>query len=125
VEKGSVMASRRDIPGRDGKSFLPQENIEVSVKSLLDAIHTNLYEKAKAFRDSNIHDPADYEEMKEVLQGGWSFSWWCGDPVCEAKVKEDTKATTRCIPDEQPGGKGKCIVCGRDATEKVHFSRAY
>ncbi len=125
VEKGSVMASRRDIPGREGKSFLPQESIGISVKSLLDTIHVNLFEKAKSFRDSNIHDPANYEEMKEVLQGGWSYSWWCGDSACEAKVKEDTKATTRCIPNDQTGGKGKCIICGRDATEKVYFSRAY
>jgi prolyl-tRNA synthetase len=125
VEKGSVMASRRDIPGRDGKSFLPQENIADSVKTLLETIHTSLLEKATAFRDSHIFDPADYEEMKQVLQNGWAFSWWCGDPACEAKVKEDTKATTRCIPNEQPGGKGKCIVCGKEATEKVYFSRAY
>lgn len=125
VEKGSVMAARRDIPGRDGKSFLPQENIEQSVSELLAAIHTSLYEKAKAFRDSHIHDPKDYEELKTVVQDGWAFSWWCGDPACEAKVKEDTKATTRCIPMEQPGGSGKCIVCGNDASEKVYFAKAY
>ncbi len=125
VEKGSVMAARRDIPGRDGKSFLPQENIEQSVSELLAAIHTSLYEKAKAFRDSHIHDPKDYEELKTVVQDGWAFSWWCGDPACEAKVKEDTKATTRCIPMEQPGGSGKCIVCGKDASEKVYFAKAY
>ncbi len=125
VEKGSVMAARRDIPGREGKSFLPQENIEQSVSDLLAKIHTSLYEKAKAFRDSHIYEPKDYEELKNIVQNGWAFSWWCGDPACEAKVKEDTKATTRCIPMEQPGGKGKCIVCGKEATEKVYFAKAY
>ena len=125
VEKGSVMAARRDIPGRDGKTILPQENLAVSVGALLDTIQTALLEHAIAFRDSHIHDPADYESLKQVVQDGWAFSWWCGDPSCEAKVKEDTKATTRCIPLEQPGGTGKCIVCGKDATEKVYFAKAY
>lgn len=126
VEKGSVMAARRDIPGREGKSFLSQDDLETSVGSLLSAIHTSLYEKAKAFRDSHIFDPKDYEELKKVVQeNGWALSWWCGDPACEAKVKEDTKATTRCIPMEQPGGHGNCIVCGKEASEKVYFAKAY
>jgi len=126
VEKGSVMAARRDIPGRDGKSFLSQDNLAESVGNLLSTIHTSLYEKAKAFRDSHIFDPKDYEELKTVVQEkGWALSWWCGDPACEAKVKEDTKATTRCIPMEQPGGHGKCIVCGKEASEKVYFAKAY
>lgn len=125
VEKGSVMAARRDVPGRDGKTILPQENLATAVAQLLTDIHVSLFERAKAFRDSHIFDPADYEELKETMLKGWAFSWWCGDPACETKVKEDTKATTRCIPIDQPGGKGKCIVCGKEATEKVYFSRAY
>ncbi|HPS42357.1 MAG TPA: proline--tRNA ligase [Anaerolineaceae bacterium] len=125
VEKGSVMAARRDIPGRDGKTILPQENLAVSVGALLDTIQTALLEHAIAFRDSHIHDPADYESLKQVVKDGWALSWWCGDPACEAKVKEDTKASTRCIPLEQPGGTGKCIVCGKDAAEKVYFAKAY
>ena len=119
------MASRRDIPGRDGKTILPQQNLNQSIANLLAEIHTSLYERAKAFRDSHIYDPVDYEDLKKIVQEGWAFSWWCGDPACEAKVKEDTKATTRCIPMEQPGGKGKCIVCGKESHEKVYFSKAY
>lgn len=119
------MAARRDVPGRDGKTILPQENLATAVAQLLTDIHVSLFERAKAFRDSHIFDPADYEELKETMLKGWAFSWWCGDPACETKVKEDTKATTRCIPIDQPGGKGKCIVCGKEATEKVYFSRAY
>jgi prolyl-tRNA synthetase len=125
VEKGSVMAARRDIPGRDGKSFLPQEQLAGRIAELLVEIHANLYDRAKAFRDANIHDPKDYEELKQVVENAWAFAWWCGDKACEAKVKEDTKATTRCIPLDQPGGKGTCIVCGKPADEKVYFSRAY
>ena len=125
VEKHSVMVARRDIPGRDGKQILPQENLCGAIAELLTEIHANLFERAKAFRDSHIFDPKDYEELKQVLENGWALSWWCGDPACEAKVKEETRASTRCIPLEQPGGKGKCIVCGKEASEKVIFSKAY
>ncbi|MHB8088076.1 MAG: proline--tRNA ligase [Anaerolineaceae bacterium] len=125
VEKNSVMSARRDIPGRDGKKILSLEGLSGEISNLLKEIHTSMYEKAKAFRDSHIFDPKDYEELKTTIEKGWAFSWWCGDGSCEAKVKEDTKATTRCIPLDQPGGKGKCIVCGKEAHEKVYFSKAY
>lgn len=125
VEKNSVMAARRDIPGRDGKKILPVEGLSGQIAELLLDIHSSMYEKAKAFRDAHIFDPKDYEELKTTIEKGWAFSWWCGDAACEAKVKEDTKATTRCIPLDQPGGKGKCIVCGKEAHEKVYFSKAY
>jgi prolyl-tRNA synthetase len=125
VEKGSVMVARRDIPGRDGKTILPQENIYLSVTELLAQIHTSLFERAKAFRDSHIFEANTYDELKIAVEQGWAYSWWCGDANCEARVKEDTKATTRCIPIDQPAGNGKCIVCGQEAHEKVYFARAY
>ncbi|NOY98084.1 MAG: proline--tRNA ligase [Chloroflexi bacterium] len=125
VEKGSVALARRDIPGREGKSFVPQDGLAAAVAEMLTTIQAALLERATAFRDANIHDPKDYAELQEVVQDGWAFSWWCGDAACEAKVKEDTKASTRCIPYDQPGGSGKCIVCGKDANKKVYFARAY
>lgn len=125
VEKGSVMAARRDIPGRAGKTILSQDGLSSQIAKLLTEIHTALFERALAFRDSHILDPHDYEELKEIVQNNWAFSWWCGSKACESKVKEDTRATTRCIPLDQPGGTGKCIVCGEPATEKVYFARAY
>ncbi len=125
VQKNSVALARRDMPGRAGKSFVPQEGIAATVQQMLDTIHDNLLARATAFRDSHIFDPQDYAELQETLKEGWAFSWWCGSAECEAKVKEDTKATTRCIPFEQPEGSGKCIVCGREAQQKVYFARAY
>lgn len=125
VEKNSVMAARRDIPGREGKSFLAMDQVHKQVTDLLAEIQISLYNRAVAFRDANIHEPKDYEDLKSIVENGWAFSWWCGDPACEAKVKEDTKATTRCIPLDQPAGNGKCIVCGKNAHEKVYFSKAY
>jgi len=125
LEKGTVAVSRRDLPGKAGKSFIPQANLLAQVAELLDSIHKSLYERALAFRQAHTHDPADYPALLAAVQDGWALSWWCENPACEAKVKEDSKATTRCLPLEQPGGEGKCIVCGAPAQRKVIFARAY
>ncbi len=125
VEKGVVTAARRDQPGRAGKSALALEQLPAQITEMLAAIQSALLEKATAFRDAHIYDPADYQEMQTSVQNGWAYSWWCGSKECENKVKEDTKATTRCIPLDQPGGQGKCIVCGEKADQKVYFARAY
>ena len=125
VAKGMVAAARRDIPGREGKAFLSQEGLAAQVRDLLDRIQLSLFEKALAFRKQNTYEPQDYAEFQEVVKHGWAFSWWCKNPECEIKIKEDTKATTRCIPFDQPGGSGPCIYCGQPATEKVYFARAY
>jgi prolyl-tRNA synthetase len=125
VEKGSVMAARRDMPGKAGKTILSQDNLSVQVGAMLETIQAALLARATTFRDTHIFDPKDYEELKEVVQQGWAFSWWCGDNECEAKIKEDTRATIRCVPLEQPGGSENCIYCGKPAKEKVYFSRGY
>ena len=102
VEKGSVALARRDIPGREGKSFVPQTDL-TSDRQPAPVRDPGIHAQAATeFRDANIHDPKDYEELKEVVKDGWAFSWWCGSKECEAKVKEDTKATTRVIPFDQP-----------------------
>ncbi len=125
VQNRVVTAARRDIPGKAGKSALSLEQLPGQIAELLTEMQASLYDRAAAFRDAHIFDPKDYGEMVEVLQNGWAFSWWCGSKECEAKIKEDTKATTRCIPLEQPGGHGKCIVCGQPAAEKAYFAKAY
>lgn len=125
VEKGSVALARRDQPGRTGKSFVLQAGLAATVGSLLTEIQASLLENATAFRDSHIHEPRTFDELRQAVQGGWAFSWWCESAECEAKVKEETKATTRCIPFDQPEGGGTCIVCGRPAQRKVYFARSY
>ncbi len=125
VAKGNAALARRDVAGREGKSFVPQSNLAVSVSTMLKEIQSSLLRRATTFRDANIHDPKSYDELKEVVQDGWAFSWWCGRTECEAKIKEDTKATSRNIPLDQPGGSGRCIVCDRPAEKKVYFARAY
>jgi len=125
VDKGTVALARRDRPGREGKSFTPQAQIAVQVGEMLEDIQAALLERARAFRAANTHDVSSYAELAQVVQDGWAYAWWCGSAECEAKVKEETKATTRCIPLDQPEGSGKCAVCGETASQKVIFARAY
>jgi prolyl-tRNA synthetase len=125
IEKDSVTLARRDIAGKTGKSSILRAALAAATRATLGEIQASLLARATAFRDANIRDPRTYEELRQVLQDGWAFSWWCGSPDCEAKVKEDTKASTRNIPLEQPGGSGNCIVCGKPAEKKVYFARAY
>lgn len=125
VEKHSVALARRDRPGKEGKSFVSQDNLAATVAEMLNTIQAALLEKATAYRDANIHNPKDYEELKQVVQDGWAFSYWCESRECEAKIKEDTKATTRNIPFDQPEHGGHCIVCGAPARRKVYIAKSY
>jgi len=125
VEKGMVTLARRDLPGKAGKSFVARNNLEAQVSEMLQTIQTSLYESALAFRQQNTFEPKDSNELANIVQDGWALSWWCGEAACETKVKEETKASTRCIPLEQAGGSGNCIVCGKPAKGKVIFARSY
>jgi prolyl-tRNA synthetase len=125
VARGTVALARRDQPGKEGKSFVSQDGLAGAVADTLADIHASLFDRALEFRKAHTHDPKEYAEFKRVVEDGWAFSWWCSDRECEAQIKEDTKATTRCIPLEQPGGMGTCIHCGQPAREKAMFAKAY
>ncbi len=125
VEKSSVALARRDRPGREGKSFVPQANLAAAVADMLTDIQAAMLAKATAFRDSHIHDPKDMDELVKIVQNGWAYSWWCESKECESKVKELTKASTRCMPVDQPEGTGNCIVCGQPAKRRVLFGKSY
>ncbi len=125
VEKNVVTIARRDLPGKSGKSTLGMDQLAPQIGVLLKEIQLSIYNKALAFRQSHIFEPKTYDELKQIVEDGWAFAWWCGRKECEAKIKEDTKATTRCLPLEQPGGSGRCIVCGEPAQEKAYFAKAY
>lgn len=125
VEKNSVALARRDRPGKEGKSFVPQENLVSTITDLLAGIQSSMLAKATAFRDSHIHDPKDLDELTRVTQNGWAYSWWCESKQCETLVKETSKASTRCMPVDQPAGSGNCIVCGQPANRKVLFGKSY
>jgi len=125
VAKGSVVLARRDRPGKEGKAFVPQQGIAAAVAQRLEEIQQALYARALAFRKANTVDAAEYGEFKAAVEKGFALSWWCGASDCEAKIKEETKATMRCIPLDQPPGSGKCIYCGQPAKEKAIFAKAY
>jgi prolyl-tRNA synthetase len=125
LAKNSVMLARRDRPGKEGKSPASMDDIAGIVGSTLREIQAALLAKATAFRDAHTFEPADYTEFKKAVETGFARSFWCGSAECEAKIKEETKATMRCIPMDQTAGSGKCIFCGNGSTEKGIFARAY
>lgn len=125
IEKGTVALARRDKPGKEGKTFVSQSLLDSTVSRLLNEIQSSLLKRATEYRDANIHNPKDFEELKKVVQDGWAFSYWCESTACEKKVKEEAKTTTRNIPFNQPEQEGTCIVCGKPSKRKVYFARAY
>ncbi|HOS79379.1 MAG TPA: proline--tRNA ligase [Anaerolineae bacterium] len=125
ITNGTVMAARRDQPGREGKTLLSSAEIEMTVPGLLTTLQQAIYQKALAFRDSHIYDVRTYAELQEAVETGFARAWWAGDREDEARIKEETRATIRCIPLEQPGGTGTCVYTGREAHEVALFGRAY
>ncbi len=125
LEKETVALARRDKPAKEGRTFVPQTALHSAVSGLLTEIQDSLLKRATEFRDANIHDPQDFEELKKVVQNGWAFSYWCESAECETRVKDEAKATTRNIPFDQPDQEGICIVCGKPSKRKVYFARAY
>src|SRR5499425_803774 len=118
VEKRSVVLPRRDTPGKAGKSFAPEEGLTGAVTAALESIQKSLYERAQAFMRANTAEPTSYDEFKQAIEAGlFCRVWWSGDGEREAAIKDETKATIRCIPLEQPGGQGVCIGTGRPATQ--------
>src|SRR5262249_52569386 len=86
VAKGSVVLARRDRPGKEGKTFVPQQGIAAAVKELLTEIQKSLYDRALAFRKAHTLEPSDYSEFKKAVEGGFAFAWWCGSSDCEARI---------------------------------------
>ena len=129
VAGGTVMIARRDTVGKDGKRSLPQSELSRAIPQLLDEIQESLLQQARAFRDANLHEAKNYDELKEIVTDGWALIPHCGRPECEAKIKEETKATSRCFPLELNKERDltglRCAVCGKPAQGYAYFARAY
>ena len=123
VEKKQVVLARRDTGER---STTPVEGLKERIEASLEEVQKNLYARALAFREENSYQVDDYEEFKRILEGPGGFLWahWCGSAECEAKIKEETKATLRAIP-LQGKRRGRCIRCGDDSVQRVVFAKAY
>src|SRR6266403_1060071 len=126
VEKRAVVLARRDTPGKAGKSFASEEGLTGAVTAMLESIQKAMLERAQSFMRENTAEPRTYDEFKQAIAAGlFCRVWWSGDAGREAAIKEETKATIRCIPLEQPGGEGLCIGTGRPAKQVAIFGRAY
>jgi prolyl-tRNA synthetase len=133
VAKQAAMLARRDKPGREGKVSAPLADLAGTIEKLLADIHQSLYDKALAFRRSNTYEPATYDYFKKAVEFGFAFAYWCGSGECEEKIKEETRATMRCIPLDPAAvmgtaggaGTGICVRCGKPAKHRAIFARAY
>ncbi len=123
LENNTVEVARRDTLT---KETLSMDGIENHIKKLLNEIQENIYKKAVNYRESQTREVNSYDEFKEEIEkGGFLLCHWDGTPETEALIKEETKATIRCIPLEGDKTPGKCMVTGKPSPQRVLFARAY
>ena len=127
LENNTMEVMRRDTLEKETRSC---DGIEEFVKNLLEEIQANIYQKALAYRNSRITTADTYEEFKQKIEeGGFVLAHWDGTTETEVRIKEETKATIRCIPFDSfvPGDKepGTCMVTGRPSERRVIFARSY
>ena len=125
IEAGKCVLVRRDT--RE-KTECAIEDVAQTVKELLETIQREMFERAKAHRDSHISDAHDYAEFKRAVENkpGFIRGMWCGDQACEDKIKEETTATSRCMPfEDQEHIADTCVCCGKPAHKLVYWGKAY
>ena len=123
LENNTVEVMRRDTLEKETRTC---DGIEDYVKTLLDEIQDNIYAKAKSYRDAHIYECDNYEDFKErVKEGGFFLCHWDGTAETEAKIKEDTQATIRCVPFEFEQTPGVDMVSGKPAKYRVLIARSY
>ncbi len=124
LENGTIEVARRDTLE---KSSYQLTDIENKVEHLLELIQINLFQKAKTFNFNNTNYAENWEDFKNLLdtKGGFIYAHWDGTPETEQKIKDETKATIRCIPLDNQLENGKCVYSGKPSTQKVIFARAY
>ena len=126
VSNNNAVLARRDVPGREGKQFVSQDNVVAVAQELLGDIQRNLLDDARAFRDAHIHNASSYAELRAIVtEGDWARAYWDGTDDEELAVKDETGATIRCFPFEQPDAPGECVVSGRSAAKVALFAKAY
>jgi prolyl-tRNA synthetase len=129
VASGEVVLARRDRLGPEAKQKALRAEVSSRVKSLLVEIQKSMFDQALAHRNANTREFDSYEAVVKQMEGegggGMANVYWCGNPACETRIREDTKATCRAIPLNQNSAPGKCIVCGEPANERAFFAKAY
>lgn len=124
MENKTVELARRDT--RE-KFTVNQEGLEIYIPQLLEEIQNSIYNKAANYRDEHITEANSYQELKDLLDNktGFISAHWDGTPETEQKIKEETKATIRCIPLNNKQEDGVCVYSGKPSTQRVLFARAY
>ncbi|WP_203333583.1 proline--tRNA ligase [Planococcus beigongshangi] len=124
IEEGKVVLVRRDT---GEKIHVNNADIEAEIQRLLQDIQKSLYAKALEHRMNKTSIALDMDEFKEKLAevGGFIKAMWCGDRACEDAIKEETQATSRCIPFEDEAVSESCVYCGKEAKELVYWAKAY
>ncbi len=124
LEQNQCVAVRRD---NGEKTVVSLDEIGEKAGELLNDLHDALYEKALAMREDRIYDAVDYDTFKQTIaeKPGFVRAMWCGDKECELKIKEDTQATSRCMPFEQESLSDVCVCCGKPAKKMVVWGKAY
>ena len=123
LENGTVEVMRRDTLEKETMSV---ENIEQVVKTLLDEIQANIFQKALKYRQEHTITVDSYDEFKEKIEeGGFILAHWDGTTETEERIKEETKATIRCIPFDGDTTPGVCMVTGKPSARRVLFARSY
>ncbi len=124
IQNGTIEIARRDTLE---KSTLPQDGIVEHIEALLEEIQLNIYKKAYNFKTENTHEVDTWEEFKEIIdeKGGFVLAHWDGSTETELKIKDETKATIRCIPLNAKKEEGKCIYTGKPSSCRVLFAKAY
>lgn len=124
IETGQCVAVRRDT--REKLTFSLEEAAE-KLPGLLETIQQDMFARAKAHRDAHITDITTYGAFKDAVENkpGFIRAMWCGDQACEEKIKEETTATSRCMPFEQETLSDVCVCCGKPAKKLVFWGKAY
>ncbi len=124
LEKGTVEIARRDTLE---KQFVSNSNITETIEKLLEDIQKNIFDKALKFREESTYKIDSYEEFKKQIEEkpGFYLAHWDGTPETEEKIKNETKATIRCIPFDAPEEQGFCMVTGKPSNKRVIFAKAY
>jgi prolyl-tRNA synthetase len=124
LENGTLEVARRDTLTKEIKSM---EGIADYITQLLKDIQVAIYDKAKAFKAENTRKADTWDEFKDILEskGGFIEAHWDGSSETETKIKEETKATIRCIPVNNPQEEGTCVYSGKPSKQRVIFAKAY
>lgn len=123
LQNGTLEVMRRDTLE---KETLPLEGIEDRVVNLLDEIQENIYQKALAYRNERMVEVDTYDDFKAQIENGrFVLAHWDGTAETEAKIKEETKATIRCLPFGMEETPGKCVYTGKPSARRVLFARSY